>query len=377
MDFSVQQYNTTSKTWQTKGGWSVAVGKPHRASSFLGDTTGVGELLHSQTTDSTTRNLFGYNDIPYLSKRTEVIDAMHARMSDSRFMGLVLAGELAETTRMLNKAATKVLNTSVALGSAPKKTLRELKKLSMDELKDLRNPVGAWNSVGRLANAWLEARYGWQSLYYDIRAIAGLGNSARKFRRSIVSDTTSYSNVVIQPDVWSNSGISGSPANNVTKVSRSYTRHSKHSAGALFRTNPIYESQDIAGERRIFSSAWELVPFSFVIDWFVNVGDKFAALDSSLLVDVVGSWYSCHSSLMLDEQYTKSIPNSNLGTNWRANGTYQVLAHRNQLVTHVTREANPVVSLIPAISTNWNKTRITDAAALLRVNSKKLLTLLD
>jgi hypothetical protein len=58
-----------------------------------------------------------------------------------------------------------------------------------------------------------------------------------------------------------------------------------------------------------FALAYELIPFSFVIDWWINVGDVLASLDNLLLVDKLE--YQVSDRLVTGEFYTIKTKQNN------------------------------------------------------------------
>jgi hypothetical protein len=42
----------------------------------------------------------------------------------------------------------------------------------------------------------------------------------------------------------------------------------------------------------LLSTPWELIPFSFVADWFINVGDFLGAMVPYLSKNPIGTWYT-------------------------------------------------------------------------------------
>jgi hypothetical protein len=112
-------------------------------------------------------------------------------------------------------------------------------------------------------------------------------------------------------------------------------------------------------------SAWESVPFSFVADWFVNIGD------------VLGAWTVVRS---LSRLYTSlgskgdlvirgSVPAVTAGSNSQYIGQSGSALSREW---YNVRDRIPgyVPYLIPSIAVNLTSKRIADAAALL---SKRIL----
>lgn len=118
-----------------------------------------------------------------------------------------------------------------------------------------------------MSSEWLAGRYGWRTLIYDFRelneAIKSLTDEEKRTRYSEKAGTT-----------WSESSV------DVTYEERAHytldltvqdkvTYHLRGSVTAdilipTFQFNPLV-------------TAWEKIPFSFVIDWFVNIGKAIAA----------------------------------------------------------------------------------------------------
>lgn len=98
-------------------------------------------------------------------------------------------------------------------------------------------------------------------------------------------------------------------------------------------------------------TAWELIPFSFVADWFINVGDTVASLDnlhSVRSLDVIRS-YRLHETITCDGS-------RNVG----GSGTY---SHR-KWVRQLPSPMSPVMRLV--YNPHLSITRLISATALLR-----------
>jgi hypothetical protein len=54
---------------------------------------------------------------------------------------------------------------------------------------------------------------------------------------------------------------------------------------ARFNPNPVFNCLVKHGFGNPFSLAYELIPYSFVLDWWINVGEVLASLDNLLLID--------------------------------------------------------------------------------------------
>jgi hypothetical protein len=118
-----------------------------------------------------------------------------------------------------------------------------------------------------LVSAWLEGRYGWRTFFYDLislnEAIRNFDETRTRFsERSGNTHTTSVlSSTTIDHSTWGYDLVQ----NTTSKISM---RGSVVADIVVpkFQFNPL-------------QTGWELIPFSFVIDWFVNVGSALAAIN--------------------------------------------------------------------------------------------------
>jgi hypothetical protein len=121
----------------------------------------------------------------------------------------------------------------------------------------------SWRTVN---SKWLEARYGWRPLFYEIQqlidVVANFDESRTRYSERTVS-TYSYTTIDEQPYSWST-------WNGLNTITTDVTISMRGSVTAdidvpKFQFNPI-------------QTGWEIIPFSFVIDWFVGVGNALSAM---------------------------------------------------------------------------------------------------
>lgn len=125
-----------------------------------------------------------------------------------------------------------------------------------------------------VSQAWLELNYGWQPLLNDVYGTAET-IAQKKSGEIRATAKTSKTKSSEKSEVFVNS-----PSNGVhklrayrTKAKIKYTLHygtphpSTHLAAQLGLTNPLY-------------IAWELTGFSFVVDWFLPIGNWLNSLDA-------------------------------------------------------------------------------------------------
>jgi hypothetical protein len=126
-------------------------------------------------------------------------------------------------------------------------------------------------TIGEIEDLWLEGRYGWRTLWYDIldihEALTKFDSARTRWSEragltvaEVVYDQglydTTYTDVQIDRETTYTIGVRGSVVADFSPP--------------RFRFNPL-------------ATAWELVPYSFVLDWVVNVGQAISTLSFILL----------------------------------------------------------------------------------------------
>lgn len=133
------------------------------------------------------------------------------------------------------------------------------------------------NSPQGLANAWLELQYGWKPLLNDVygscEALAERYMAETMIKRATASHTVQGTDsfTSISPDK--------------PYASRTWTMKSSRTVrmGAAYRVDgPALHSFASLGITNPLTVAWEVTPFSFVVDWFLPVGNFLDTLDATL-----------------------------------------------------------------------------------------------
>lgn len=137
----------------------------------------------------------------------------------------------------------------------------------------LKNKPKGWGysqAAKDLPSKWLEYRYGWRTLYYDLLSIVEAVNA-------IDDQRTRYSERA--GESWSEVYNSVIPAPAVKDAS---TLNMVFSREVSLRGSVVADIQPPKFSMNPAVTAWELVTFSFIIDWFLDIGQWLAA--SSFLV---------------------------------------------------------------------------------------------
>lgn len=149
----------------------------------------------------------------------------------------------------------------------------------------------------KAAGQWLELQYGWKPLVSDVVAALGLldGLPVPTIRavRHLEEDES-----LPQPDGNSGSGpyihsVNGKIRSGVhVRLDAEVTNAGLAQLDSLSLVNP-------------FSLGWELLPYSFVIDWFIPIGNAISALTASFGLNPRGQSVTQFTVAQLDVKWTQ------------------------------------------------------------------------
>jgi len=206
---------------------------------------------------------------------------------------------------------------------------------------------------------WLEYKYGWMPLLMDVKGTAEL------FAQHVVGRPLRFS-VQAKVDVpfvtdssTSYAAFGGGTASWSETLSGSYSARSKL---WLEITNPHLAALQQMGLTNPLLVAWELVPYSFVLDWFISVGDWLKGLSALHGVSIRRAMRSNINSLT----YTYSQPATTAvssGSTFR-NGA-KVAMVRQRAYNRGIPSVNSF-DLYPPINDNLGFTKLVTSLALLR-----------
>lgn len=222
----------------------------------------------------------------------------------------------------------------------------------------------------QFAQQVLEYKYAWTPLMYDLygasKALAeALGGKppVRSFTKSKTRDSTWESGSSnVSPRMLR---INADQTNTTTAytIPRSFDTHIEHTktqvARAGLQVSPICGDVSNYGLNDPLLVAWELVPFSFVFDWFVNVGDYLSAATALRGLKVEAGF---DSNLVFQTAVETWTPNS---TNQGVLTGPVIEKRRNYTRTTWSGSLPSLVSLVDRDPLGIS--RITSAAALARI----------
>lgn len=272
-------------------------------------------------------------------------------------------------TQLSAKLAEGIASTLVILAEADK-----TKSMLLKALMYLRRPLKDVLAIGRRMTPkqrldkvnewWLEGRYGWRPFVHDVMDVIEANGKVVSERRTIKDRVFTGEKSIHGAAVtsYSNGGL-------LSVVTRDYNlvyglkvgQTADYRAG-LSTTLRKWGVLDPVG------AAWDLVPYSFVVDWFCNIGEMARAIEAYALIDERIGWTTVEARL--SSSITHTIMNagpvpSGFGS-LQMIDTYGVGSH-----LHYTEESwnrVPVTNFIPSFGLrnllDWAK--VVDSAALLR-----------
>lgn len=179
--------------------------------------------------------------------------------------GLVVAGEAMQTGRMIRDRAR-------AIARGLENLLDRYRRI-----KRRKRPRNSKPVVDQAANAWLEASYGWRPLIGDIHdGVEALNENLNQWRKQV---EPAWATVKLESRVASSEltggQFSGLLPFRVHSVSQNiaecrYKGAVKIEFDGARRFDPALFGVD---KWSFIPAVWELIPYSFLVDYFSNVGD--------------------------------------------------------------------------------------------------------
>jgi hypothetical protein len=195
--------------------------------------------------------LTGIHHVPDTAYAQAMVQQAAANIANAGWDGLTFASELPSLRRMFSKTAKRMrrLHTRYYGNDVQKRMLKRRRSKGGDfSFNDL----------------WLEGRYGWRTLAYDLR---DFDDAVRDYdgKRKIWTERSGYtisqSSTTEQSDKWSAGFLN---------CSTTTTTHSSIRGAVAAEFSPSRVTLDP------LNTAWELIPYSFVVDWFLGVGNALA-----------------------------------------------------------------------------------------------------
>lgn len=284
---------------------------------------------------------FGSYSVP--SVEACVIEAV-ARARTSSFDAGTFVAEFNKTVRMIRDLKTNVFRRA-------------------DSIVNARRTDIARKGLAAFSEFWLEARYGWRTLSYDINDIRDSINTLKDSYHSQYSrGYANYESSAFRTASFAGKRLHQYPGVDFgdfsfINISYANTQTLQRRAGAFVET-----VLDDIGFIDPLVTGWEVIPFSFIIDWFTNVGNNVSAFSPFAVGNLANVWSS-------DTSTVEWIWEGNaIETNSLGNYTQKISGPRSGTLTSVwkthtrTPQVAPSFNLSFQTKLDWQK--LIDLAAL-------------
>lgn len=256
---------------------------------------------------------------------TRYVQAAASSIYSSKFDALTFLAEFHKTTSMFQNAVVKLANLA--------STIRKLKK-------------GVLHPGILLGDLYLEYRYGWRLLYYDMvdisKTLADLAWKRDRFSQRTGANENSSSSV----DYMYNGPAYQFTVNMIEELKIS------------LRGTVVADIEPPNWAFNPLTTSWELIPFSFIVDWFIGIG----------------TWLETLSFLFLQTNYTSagginiSLKRTMALTNKTASAGYSIVIMEAACQSEaLLRMRNPQsVSNFPLIRVNLDVPKVLDLLAIFK-----------
>jgi hypothetical protein len=291
--------------------------------------------------------------------RNEAIAHAWANVDECEIQLLASLGELPETIRWI----ASIYRKSLVVIRLYNRKLSVLSAMYLAFKKTRKRDI-----ADGFAQLWLEYRYAFRPLVFEMKQAVDAAHKSIKKNSRATGRGFKLANVIwtsnYETRCWEERTI-------VTWL-RTHTSYTTYRAGVLYQIEDDLSSiLAVWGIDQPLESAWELLPFSFIIDWFFNIGDIIAMWTDNAGLTPLGSWCVENRVLSITDIGISvrhgSLPSNNL-FDW---GTMPAAMTNNGSLKSVgqykRRVINPAQSYIPSVKLNLDLAKIFDLATIARL----------
>lgn len=321
--------------------YSGSVDWPYKTRRFQGH---VRNITVSPDYNWVPSSLYAWNIDTLAAQATT---AAYANRSEAEMLSMVTVAEIYKTARTVKRVYGLVLYLF-------QKGARIRKLLSRGVI-----------TAAQATDSWLEIRYGLRPLFYEIQdAFAAIGSVNKPYRHRITGTSSDEYHDEFQ-----------GPSPNATTLPGVAVLAKTFDAECIVQTGLLVESRlvnvpvtAILGHQEFNQTVWELIPFSFIVDWFLNTGKFFAAWQPRIGTEILGSWTSVKHTYASEVAVIGFIPSETV-----PHTTPEVTGLRDRVSeSYSARYANPQRPILPSVNIRLDGLKLLDILALLEnVNPSK------
>lgn len=234
--------------------------------------------------------------------------------------GGVFIGELRETISMLKKPLAGLQDFIKDRRKWEKYSGRKPRGSTRNrQARDRKITESLNEGLNAAAQCWLEARLGWRPFLMELDALRKELESGQFSERYTARGSSTRTVESTSAEVRTTSGINFDLVNTVKS---DYSVR----AGILYQADLSIPQRMGFSWESIPITAYELIPFSFVVDWFINLGDFIQAVTPKIGVKHLSNWVTVRRSCLSTRQSgTAQLPLSGWVTQRSPNGVDEAL----------------------------------------------------
>ncbi|DAD50110.1 TPA_asm: maturation protein [ssRNA phage Gerhypos.3_19] len=184
-------------------------------------------------------------------------------------------------------------------------------RLALENLLGYSGKRGTKSLPKTIADLWLEYSYGWKPLAADLYEAQQLAHKALEKPVPIKATATGHSENQIAFVFDNRLDVKGAVRSSHRTVLHAHV------------SNPWLANLSQAGLINPVSIAWELVPFSFVVDWFVPIGATLQAITAGVGLESDGGYTSSQTHDALEIKYVTNPGHTGNGFWYDEAGDYR------------------------------------------------------
>jgi len=297
------------------------------------------------------------------SREAAMTDWAAKRAETNNRVAVKLLGKIADTKVNVAVALAEAGKTSTLIFDIAHRIDKAYRAFRKGDLKGVAKYLNI--TPKRLKNNWLEYKYGWMPLLMDVKG------AAEFFAQQHVVRSPKFVAAAVEKSVITVSSQTMSPAYGGTvadwpqNILETYYYEARLKAWCELSSPHLSELQQI-GLTNPALVAWELVPFSFVFDWFVEVGNYLEGLTA---LNGVTVRRACASVV-----WTKAFSLTQPATVKVSGGTTYTHSARDWLFSErqYTRNVYNVdpLSVYPPVNTSLSFSKLVTSLALLQGSNR-------
>lgn len=269
-----------------------------------------------------------------------------SNVDQSELLALASLGEMRETVSWISSIYLRFGNIIKALKN------RQFTQLKRNTRNMLEN-----KKFETFSDYWMEFRYAFRPLVFEMQQAVNALNAiidknmrltARGFERELVTSSDSYE----LP-----SGDTKSHYTTTLNISRNFR------AGVLYNIDSnINGALAVWGLDQPLEAMWELTRLSFVVDWFLNIGDLVSAWSVNPNLSPITSWITEETDYNRITQCTSIYRNDSYGCGSSTKVEASSLGKCNIRVRAIRRTPCPSRTLMPQVKIKLNLAKTIDLA---------------